>query len=266
MSSSDTALFDRCYEFALEFETHIAEQVDDYPWGTAYLSPGIPKVWDASWLLVEQAGLSAEEIAVIADEVLGPAGFDHRTVAMRDPAERDRIAPGLEALGWEQDSAVYMALRRDPDREPAVGAEEVRHADILELRRQLIRGDLPSSEAATAADTVEQLLEWDRRVGAVGGDRWFAARGPGGGFASCCCLLARGGIGQVENVGTLPEAREQGLARAVTLAAARASVVDGNDLTFTSALVDDWPRLMYDRLGFDAVGVDWAYRLRPRPR
>jgi ribosomal protein S18 acetylase RimI-like enzyme len=100
-------------------------------------------------------------------------------------------------------------------------------------------------------------------VGGVGGDRWFAARGDDGEFASCCCLLSLGGLGQVENVGTLPGARGQGLARAVTLAATRASVAAGDDLTFLGAVVDDWPRLMYDRLGFDAVGVDWAYRLRP---
>ena len=65
---------------------------------------------------------------------------------------------------------------------------------------------------------------------------------------------ARDGIGQVEDVGTLPAARERGLGRAVTLAAARASAADGNELTYLGALADDWPRLMYAKLGFDEVG------------
>lgn len=263
MSQPDADLFERIVDWALEFETRTAERVDEHPWGAAYLSFGIPRVWDASWILIEQPGLSVEEVVGIADEALGGAGFEHRTVAFRDPAERDRAFPGLEARGWERDSAVYMVLRRDPEREPEVEAEEVGLDQILELRRRLIRGDLPAGEVPAGADTVEQLLEWDRRVGGVGGDRWFAARDDDGEFASCCCLLSLDGFGQVENVGTLPAARDRGLGRAVTLAAARASVDAGDDLTFLGAVVDDWPRLMYDRLGFDAVGVDWAYRLRP---
>jgi ribosomal protein S18 acetylase RimI-like enzyme len=263
VSQPDADLFERIVDWALEFETRTAERVDEHPWGAAYLSFGIPRVWDASWILIEQPGLSVEEIVGIADEALGGAGFEHRTVAFRDPAERDRAFPGLEALGWERDSAVYMVLRRDPEREPEAEAEEVGLDQIFELRRRLISGDLPAGEASAGADTVEQLLEWDRRVGGVGGDRWFAARGDDGEFASCCCLLSLGAFGQVENVGTLPAARDRGLGRAVTLAAARASVDAGHDLTFLGAVVDDWPRFMYDRLGFDAVGVDWAYRLRP---
>ena len=265
MPPADLAIHERIVDFEFELESRCCERVEEHPWGAACLSPSIPRVWDASWIVVEEAGLGAGEIAALADGVLGAAGFEHRTVALRDPAERDRLAPGFERLGWERDRAVDMVLRREPDREPDAPAEELSFEEVAGLRRKLILGDLPAAEAAEGSDTVEQLLEWDRRVGAVGGDRWFAARGADGELASCCCLLCLGGVCQVENVGTLAGAREQGLGRAVTLAAARASAAAGNELTFISALVDDWPRLMYDRLGFDEVGVDWSYRLKPRP-
>ena len=99
-------------------------------------------------------------------------------------------------------------------------------------------------------------------LGTAGGDRWFMARADGE-PAACCRLLAGEGIGQVEDVGTLPAARERGLGRAVTLAAAEASAAEGNELTYLGALADDWPRLMYERLGFDEVGKSFIFRRTP---
>ncbi len=75
--------------------------------------------------------------------------------------------------------------------------------------------------------------------------------------------LAGEGIGQVEDVGTLPAARERGLGRAVTLAAAEASAAEGNELTYLGALADDWPRLMYAKLGFEEVGESFIFRRHP---
>ena len=134
-------------------------------------------------------------------------------------------------------------------------------AQIEGLRRELIRDGLPLVGTHTVL-VVDQLLEWDRRLAKAGGDRWFLARADGE-PAACCRLLARDGIGQVEDVGTLPSARGRGLGRAVTLAAAEASVADGNQLTYLGALADDWPRLMYSKLGFDEVGESYVFRRTP---
>ena len=157
-----------------------------------------------------------------------------------------------------------MEWRRPPERGPEIEVEEVGLEEIAGLRRELIRDGLPVIGAQTE-QTVEQLLEWDRMLGVAGGDRWFMARA-GGEPAACCRLLAGEGIGQVEDVGTLPAARERGLGRAVTLAAAEASAADGNELTYLGALADDWPRLMYERLGFDEVGKSFIFRRTPPGR
>ncbi len=187
--------------------------------------------------------------------------MEHRSVFFRDHGEAARLTADFEALGWNVERDVAMAWRRPPDRGSDIEVEEVGEAQIEGLRRELIRDGLPVLGSHTA-QTVDQLLEWDRRLAVGGGDRWFLARAEGE-PAACCRLLARDGIGQVEDVGTLPAARQRGLARAVTLAAAEASVADGNDLTYLGALADDWPRLMYSKLGFDEVGENYIFRRTP---
>ena len=92
-----------------------------------------------------------------------------------------------------------------------------------------------------------------RRTGEAGGDRWFVA--PPEEPAAACCLLSGGEIGQVEDVGTLAAARGQGLAKAVIRAAIAASREAGHRHTFIVADADDWPRLLYEKLGFETCGV-----------
>lgn len=257
----DDELLDRLLEFEIALERASCEQVEDTDWGGVFLSPSIPLVWDASWILVERPGLSAREIELLADVAIGGAGMAHRTVFVDDAAEADRLAPEFEALGWQTEGGVYMVRRRPPDRAAESAVAEHPQADVDDLRRELIRGGLPVMGIDTE-ETIEQLLEWDRRIGAAGGDRWFAAPADGE-PASCCRLLAGDGIGQVEDVGTVAGARQRGLARSVTLAAADASREDGNGVTYLSALIDDWPRLMYEKLGFDPIGTWKAFRRKP---
>ncbi len=251
----------RILDFELALDGDAAEQVAEHEWGASFLSPSIPMVWDANWVLVERPGMGAAEIEALADELIGGAGMEHRSVFFRDLDEAARLVTEFEALGWNVERDVAMVRRRPPDRGPGIEVEEVGEAQIEGLRRELIRDGLPLVGSQTAL-VVDQLLEWDRRLAKAGGDRWFLARADGE-PAACCRLLARDGIGQVEDVGTLPSARGRGLGRAVTLAAAEASVADGNQLTYLGALADDWPRLMYSKLGFDEVGESYVFRRTP---
>ncbi len=252
---------ERILEFEIGLERDACEQVVEHEWGASFLCPSIPLVWSANWLLIERAGMSAAEIADLADQVIGGAGMEHRTVLIRDVEAAARLGAEFEALGWDAERDVSMEWRGAPERDSEVEVEEVGQAEIEQLRRELIRDGLPISGAQTR-ETVSQLLEWDRRLGTAGGDRWFVARADGEPAAGCR-LLSRDGIGQVEDVGTLPAARRRGLGRAVTLAAAEASAADGNRLTYLGALADDWPRLMYERLGFEVVGEVIYLRRRP---
>jgi ribosomal protein S18 acetylase RimI-like enzyme len=251
----------RLLELEIERDAEITERIDRYEWGRAFLSPAIHLVWDANWILIERVGMKATEVVQAADEAIGSAGMHHRTAITLDPEDGARLAPPLEGLGWSVERGVYMVWRQAPDREPGVEVAERHQSEIEGLRRRLMRPSL-HPVGVESDETIEQLLEWDRRIGAADGDRWFVAPANGD-PASACRLLVRDGIGQVEDVGTLEEARGRGLARAVTLAAARASEAEGNELTYLGALANDWPRLLYSKLGFEEVGYAYEFRRKP---
>jgi ribosomal protein S18 acetylase RimI-like enzyme len=63
-----------------------------------------------------------------------------------------------------------------------------------------------------------------------------------------------GADAQVEDVGTLPEHRNRGYAKAVVLAAIAAAREDGADFVCLVADANDWPKELYRRLGFDEIG------------
>jgi ribosomal protein S18 acetylase RimI-like enzyme len=236
------------FEFELELRALLSERTQNHEWGRCFLSPGLPRVWDANWILIEREGIAAAEVAMLAEQAL--AGFDHRTVVVADEEDGRRLAGEIVSLpGWEVDRTVYMAFEGEP-RAPDQEVVETPLDGFLDLRRDLIHSWLADSEAEEG--TVEQLIEWNRRYGEIAGDRWFLA--PAERAASACCLMARDGIGQVENVGTLTAARGRGFAKAVALAALSASRADGNRITFLAADADDWPRLMYEKLGFVPCG------------
>ena len=145
--------------------------------------------------------------------------------------------------------------------------EEVREfewgeAFLSPLRRELICGEFPA-DAEDLEETTRQLLEMSRRTSEAAGDRWFVA--PAEKPASACCLLADSEIGQVEDVGTLESARGRGLARAVIRAAVAASREAGHAHTFIVADAEDWPRLLYGKLGFEPCGVLHVLRRAPTP-
>jgi ribosomal protein S18 acetylase RimI-like enzyme len=244
---------DELLEFELSLDLKISDEVIAHDWGRVFLCPTLPLVWDLNWVLLEREGMRADEVIAVADEAL--AAFDHRAVAIRGEADGERLAKEFEDVpGWEVETTIYMLWRGDT--EPR-GTSEVRETPLAgceALRRELIHAGLSEEEAGGDREaTTEQLLEMDRRFAAASGDRWFVA--PPEEPASACCLLSGDGIGQVETVGTLAAARGRGLAQATVLAAAKASREAGHRVTFLSADADDWPRRMYEKLGFETGGT-----------
>src|SRR5215203_6273453 len=100
----------------------------------------------------------------------------------------------------------------------------------------------------------------------VANGRWFAAPADGKRGAACV-LYEQDGVGQIETVVTRPEVRGRGLATAVVLAAAEASSRAGHEITCIVADADDWPWKLYEKLGFDRVGVSCSFLRKPdQPR
>jgi GNAT superfamily N-acetyltransferase len=250
---------DELLEFELSLDRRSNEEIVEYEWGQAFLSPALPLAWDANWALIERPGMPAEEVIAAAEESL--VAFAHRAVAIKDESDGERLASAIEAFaGWETERNLYMLWRGESRPEPEGEVRETPLSGCEDLRRELIRGEFPA-DLADLEETADQLLEMGRRTGEAGGDRWFVA--PPEEPASACCLLSGGEIGQVEDVGTLASARGRGLAQAVIGAAIAASRAAGHRHTFIVADADDWPRLLYEKLGFEACGVLHVFRRPP---
>lgn len=200
---------DRLLDFELALDRRSNEEVVDYEWGMAFLSPALPLAWDANWALIERAGMTAAEVVAAAEESLG--AYEHRAVAIRDEAEGERLAPEIEAIpGWEVERNLYMVLRESSKPEASDDVLETPLAGCETLRSELIRGEFPA-DTDNLEETVDQLLEMGRRTGEAGGDRWFVA--PAVNPAAACCLLSAGDIGQSRTSARSPRRADRGWRR-----------------------------------------------------
>ena len=84
-----------------------------------------------------------------------------------------------------------------------------------------------------------------------------------GTLAGRCELLENGADAQIEYVDTLEEYRGRGVARAVVLAAAEAARRAGADRVFIATDMDDGPKPLYERFGFEPNGHEWEFTRYP---
>ena len=83
--------------------------------------------------------------------------------------------------------------------------------------------------------------------------RYFAIL-VGGEVVSYTDLYQDGADAQIEDVGTRHEHRGRGYASAVVLRAIAEAHKDGAEFVFLVADLEDWPKELYRRLGFDELG------------
>lgn len=248
------------------FERHLLERVSTrivpFAWGTAYLNDGYRVRWDSNLLWVERGSASGQELASEAERILGGAGLAHREIRVDDDAHGGAIAEELERAGYGWDRLVVMALRREPrlprlGESPSSGAEEVPLAELRPALETVLRRE-PWGDSE---DVVRMLADFRGELERHAGARFFCAR-VGGQIASMCELYVEASIAQIEDVNTLQEFRNRGLARAVVQRAVERARAEGATLVFLHALDGDWPKHLYGRLGFDPIGHVWSF-VRP---
>lgn len=111
----------------------------------------------------------------------------------------------------------------------------------------------PEADLAAVADL---LARSSPTASALPGDpavrRWVGVRDPGGGLLAVAADTSGAtGVGHLSSIAVAPEARGQGLGRAVTAALARQLFEDGCDLvTLGMYAVNAAGRAVYDALGF----------------
>ena len=237
---------------ALAFEHGVARRsataVVTTAGGFAVLSDPFPHSYAHNRLIVTVAADPALVLAE-AERVLGGAGLSHRLVAV----DHDAVAPAwhdaFAAAGYVHRTLVVMAATGPPDRPAGAAAELVPYPNLVSFLSASWRRSLPD----TPDEVVRQLVGRRSATAAACAVTDHAVR-VGGRPVAHCALYHRGRTAQVEEVETEPPWQGRGFARSVVLGAVGEARRLGCSLIFLLADADDWPRLLYRRLGFEALG------------
>jgi GNAT superfamily N-acetyltransferase len=251
---STSPQLERISAFVDTMEDRAAQRIEKVSGGVALFDERIPHVYFANQVRLDPwMELTAGEAAAEADRVQGAAGLAHRRITVHDYAAGQSLAPGLRALGWDVDRLAVMVQQDPPDEEiDTTCVREVTHGGWKLLRRQMLEHEnMDPSVVEQMEAAVEGLA---RSVGL----RTFGAEADGV-VASCCDLFSDGDVAQIEAVATLHSHRNRGLARAVVWRTVQEARAMGHGLIFLMASADDWPRLMYRRLGFREVGYFFEF-------
>ncbi len=208
--------------------------------------------WPASYAhnaLVLSADPGAAQVVSWADA--GLTGLDHRTVLAFCRMAAGTVE-GLVAAGYDVQSQVLMA--RTPELFGTTRARAYQvdpyGAEVRELQERLWREEwLPGAPD----DTVEQLVDRRSELERAGDAVTLVAREDGLTVA-CLDVTVREGITELDGLATLTAYRGRGYGEALMAAGCAYAHEVGAELVTLAALVEDWPRTWYVRLGFTELG------------
>ena len=246
------SVMERITAFSRGIEDRSSTRREALSFGTLLLNDDYPSSHAHNFLRVEgpQPDLTAEALDAEAQRLLhDQAGRKHLQVLIEDAPTAARLSPLLQQLGWSATPLVYMVLTTEPAIASTARAEVVEWDAV----RPLVQRDYRSDPRTSDEEVVRQLT--DRREAIARATHLRHVVAPAGGpYMSRADLYSDGRTLQIESVVTLVEARNQGLARAVVLEGIRVAREVGHDLVFLIAEEDDWPKALYQRLGFEIVG------------
>jgi ribosomal protein S18 acetylase RimI-like enzyme len=217
-------------------------RIVDSAFGRAVYTDELPRRLDGNYLWVDRA---AEPEELVAEA----ARLERRLIFVPDPAIGDSLAPWFEQRGWRIDRHVVMAQLREPEAEADLSlVHEVEESELREARRRVL-----ANEPWASPQVLDQIFEAKALIGHRVQTRFFAVQLYGE-VLSYSDLYLDGADAQVEDVGTVPEQRGRGYAKAVVLGAIVEARRTGAEFVCLVADANDWPKELYGRLGFDEVG------------
>jgi GNAT superfamily N-acetyltransferase len=228
--------------------------------------PPLPDVWHLNrvHLTSGAADLGADALKALAAREL--ADVPHQRVTLDDAAAADALWPDLEARGWRRERAVVMmrdgvvpVLDDGPAPELASPrAWAIAAAELAAFQPRAFAEDAAVSVISAELPARLALAQEALRAGTAW--RAFGAGSSADGLpASTATLYLDPDVGKrrvafIDQVATLRAHREQGLARAVMVAALRAAADWDVGRVALFADADDWPQVFYASLGFATVG------------
>jgi GNAT superfamily N-acetyltransferase len=219
--------------------------------GIVLSTPSLPAVWAVNQLRVAEA-LTFDELVDLAENEL--AGLDHRHIAVEHQAAGPGLEDAFRAAGWKVERDLVMTHSAAADREAETSiVVDAGEDEVLEMMRRWYETDEP------APGETEQLVAFGRREARALGDRMLGVRSGDGRLVAISKLRSDGFTAQVEDVYAAPEARGRGFASALVSRAVALARDAGHDQIFIVADDNDWPKLLYERLGFRGVGNLWQF-------
>lgn len=210
--------------------------------GTAVFDEAVPRRLDSNFLRVEN---EADSGAVRTEA----ERLRRRMIYVPDSEHGERLAPYFRERGWLVRRHVLMAQLREPEREADVSlVREVEEPTLRAARHRVVTG-----QPWAAPEVMAELFAGKQLIGNRVRARYFAVVLDGE-VVSYTDLYQDGADAQIEDVGTLHEHREHGYASAVVQAAIAEARAAGAEFVFLVADLDDWPKELYRRLGFDELG------------
>lgn len=241
--------------FRRALQRGVAERVVETPHGVGLFCDSIPDVYDANFVSVEDVTVGAAELA--ADAGAAMEGHRHRRVLVERGTAG--LAGDFAQLGYELSTHLVLEHRERPDRRvDTTVVREVALADLAAARRAAALAEPWADE-----DIVRQLEEAKRRVVQAVPTRFFAAVVKDEPVA-WCELRSDGRVAQIEDVEVRARFRGRGLGRAIVQHALDEARRE-HEVVWLEALADDWPRVLYAKLGFRVVGTRDLYTRLPHP-
>jgi ribosomal protein S18 acetylase RimI-like enzyme len=230
------------------------ERVVETRFGPALFNDTLSTIWSLNVLRTERPGdATADEIAAEADRV--QAELAHRRIIL--PPGAAVLEEGFRRLGWKPDHFLFMVYRGGGEPADTARVEEIEPGRLRRLREEIIREWQPDADEKTVSEmnaaNLLQVKAANSRIFGIVED---------GEVVSSAQLFSDGGTAQVEDVATLPAYRGRGHAKALVTRAIEEVVAGNHEFIFLVAEGDDWPRKLYNRLGFEEVGSRFAFLKR----
>jgi ribosomal protein S18 acetylase RimI-like enzyme len=230
------------------------ERVVETRFGPALFNDTLSTIWSLNVLRTERPGdATADEIAAEADRV--QAELAHRRVIL--PPGAAVLEEGFRRIDWKPDHFLFMVYRGGGEPADTARVEEIEPGRLRRLREEIIREWQPDADEKTVSEmnaaNLLQVKAANSRIFGIVED---------GEVVSSAQLFSDGGTAQVEDVATLPAYRGRGHAKALVTRAVEEAVAGNHEFIFLVAEGDDWPKKLYNRLGFEEVGSRFAFLQR----
>ncbi len=231
----------------------MAQETITWEHGVAHFHSLYPSKYALNYLRLDDPGtLTVDELIAHCEAIMRPRNLGHRRVNGWGPDG----GPFYEEMGeksWNRDRLIVMAHDTEIRTRPIVDVVEL---PFDELKPAMVAFD--TSEDRNPTEVAVELVE-SRTAVIEAVDTTFLAARIGDAIGGWCELYVRDDVAQVENVMTFPDYRNRGVASSVVNEALRRAYTGGAEIVFLFADSDDWPKELYEKLGFTIVDHFWEY-------